>query len=130
DGRLLARMDPFALAAVAGWLVVGGIHSCPAPGPDATPCPGPGPLLTDREPSPDGLMTNDVHQQSVRVWPGAVGIVPGSVVTSGPFLYRITPRCVARDQDGQDTPCFGSLVRSWEVMARYDASTVYRVVVP
>lgn len=127
NGRLLfPRRDPLALTSVAGWLVVG-IQSCTLTGPDATPCPGPGPLLTDVEPSPDGLMTNVVRQQSVRVWPGAVGIDPAKVVTPGPFLYRIAI----------DSPCASSAVlcdrastESWEVMARYDIDTVYRVVVP
>jgi len=127
DGRLLsARMDPFALAAVAGWLVVGGTQSCRAPAPDATQCPGPGPLLTDVEPSPDGRMTNYDRQQSVRVWPGAVGIDPAQVVTPGPFLFRtvVNPPCAG--PDCTDT----SRAWSWEIMGRYDTGSVYRVAVP
>ncbi len=132
DGDLLwQRSDPLALTAVAGWLVVAGIHSCPFLGPDATPCPGPDPLLTDVEPSPDGRMTNYDRQQPVRVWPGAVGIDPAQVVTPGPFLYRIA---VGSTCDGLDRSegwtCAGGPTSAWEVMARYDASTVFRVLVP
>ncbi len=132
DGRLLwSRMDPLALTAVSGWLVVGGIHSCPALGPDATPCPGPDPLLTDVEPSPDGRMTNYDRQRPVRVWPGAAGIDPAQVVTPGPFLYRIA---VGSTCDGLDRSegwtCAGGPTSVWEVMARYDVGSVTRVVVP
>ncbi len=118
--------DPLALTAVAGWLVAGGIHSCSALGPDATPCPGPGPLLTDREPSPDGLMASDVQQQ-VRVWPDAVGIDTAQVVTAGPFLYRIA---VNSPCPSTAVSCARAQAWLWEVVARYDASTVSRVVVP
>jgi hypothetical protein len=132
DGDLLwQRSDPLALTAVAGWLVVGGIQSCRAPASDATPCPGPDPLLTDVEPSPDGRMRNYDRQQPVRVWPGAVGIDPAQVVTPGPFLYRIA---VGSTCDGLDRSegwtCAGGPTSVWEVMARYDAGSVTRVVVP
>ncbi len=133
DGDLLwQRSNPLALTAVAGWLVVGGIQSCRAPGPDATPCPGPGPLLTDVEPSPDGRMTNYDRQQSVRVWPGAVGIDPAQAVTPGPFLSRtvIGSTCDGPLDRSEGWTCAGGPTWSWEVMARYDAGSVYRVVVP
>lgn len=132
DGGLLwQRMNPLALKAVAGWLVAGGVQSCRAPAPDATPCPDLDPLLTDVEPSPDGRMTNHDRQQPVRVWPGAVGIDPAQVVTPGPFLYRIA---VGSTCDGLDRSlgwtCAGGPTSVWEVMARYDAGSVTRVVVP
>jgi hypothetical protein len=118
--------DPFALTAVAGWLVVGGIHSCPMLGPGATPCPGPGPLLTDKQPFPEGMMASDLQTQ-VGIWPGAVGFVRTQAVTPGPFLYRVVvnPPCA-----GPDRACDGVLVWSWEVMARYDAADVTRVALP
>ena len=123
--RLIRFDDPFALAAVAGWLVVGGIHSCPMLGPGATPCPGPPPALTDEEPFPDGMLRSDVQAQ-VGVWSDAVGIDPGHVVTPGPFLYRVA----------EDAPCAGPACPdvfrawTWEVMARYDIGSVNRVVLP
>lgn len=123
--RLMVFDDPFALTAVAGWLVVGGIHSCPMLGPGATPCPGPPPALTDEEPFPDGMLRSDVQTQ-VGVWPDAVGIDPRQVVTPGPFLYRVAG----------EAPCAGPACPdvfrawTWEVMARYDIGSVNRVVLP
>jgi hypothetical protein len=119
--------DPPELAAVASWLVVGGVHSCPALGPGATPCPGPGPLLTDREPMPDGVMVSDL-QQPVQVWPGAIGIATGQVVTPGPFLVRsswLGTGC--GDGFGSPAPCLGGPFPLWQVVARYDVAGVYRV---
>ncbi len=118
------RGDPYWVDVVSGWLVVGGIHSCPALGPDATPCPGPGPLLTDRQPMPDGMMTSGL-QVPVVVSANAPGMVPGQVVTPGPFLIGsvtcgdVSPPSVAS--------CANAAV---EIVARYDPATVIRVVHP
>ena len=122
--RLIGVDDLLALAPVAGWLVVGGIHSCPFMGPGATPCPGPGPTLTDKQPLTDGLMTSDVQAQVV-IGRSAVGIVAGQVVTPGPFLYRVAgPRAC----DDVGSSCRSSW--GWMVVARYDASQVIRVSIP
>ena len=122
--RLLPFDDPLALTAVAGWLVVGGIHSCPFLGPGATPCPGSGPLLSDKEPFPDGMMTSEV-QAPVAIGSSAVGIVEGQVVTPGPFLYRVAGAAACNDVASS---CPFSW--AWLVVARYDANQVMRVSIP
>lgn len=122
--RLIGVSDPLALASVAGWLVIGGIHSCPALGPGATPCPGPGPLLTDKEPFPEGLMTSDVQAQ-VAISSSPVGIEAGQVVTPGPFLYRVAGVAACDDVASSCPFRWG-----WMVVARYDANQVLRVSIP
>jgi hypothetical protein len=127
--RSMIGNDPFVLVPVAGWLVVGGTHSCPLEAPGSTPCPGPGPTLTGTAPFPDGLMSSDAQLQ-VAIAPGAPGIEPGQIVTAGPFLLR--PSIETACTDGsvlQPAPaCRGGIGQGWEVVARYDPRLVYRIV--
>ena len=104
-----ADVDPLALRVVGGWLLVGGLHTCPFLGPSATPCPGPGPVITDGQPTSDGMATSDV-QVHASIAAGAPGIVGGRMVTAGPFLVRL-----------------GSGV---QVLARYDPATLVSVAPP
>jgi len=122
--RLIGLNDLLALAPVAGWLVVGGIHSCPFMGPGATPCPGPGPTLTDKEPFADGLLRSDVQAQVV-IGSSAVGIDAGQIVTPGPFLYRVAGSAACDDVASSCPASWG-----WMVVARYDANRVLRVSIP
>jgi hypothetical protein len=130
DERLHRFGDPFALTPVIGWLVIGGIHSCPMLGPGATPCPGPPPTLTGVEPFPDGMLTSEVNA-AVEVWPGAVGIGPRQTVTRGPFLYRAAPGPACDGVPPADaSSCPGGPGWSWQIVARLDPERMVRVSVP
>jgi len=121
------RADPYWVDVVAGWLVVGGIHSCPALGVGATPCPGPVLMLTDQQPTPDGMMTSDL-QVPVVVAASASGINAGQVVTPGPFLIREHTGSTCDDLSPESFPsCAGGRDIGQEIVARYDPSTVVRV---
>ncbi len=120
-----------ALDAVDGWLVVGGLHSCPMLGPGATPCPGPGPVLTDKEPAPDGALTSDLQVQ-VAVVTSAPGIDAGHIVTPGPFLVRrvVTGSTCDSLPAASQPDCAGGPLAAWQVIARYDPGPVVRVELP
>ncbi len=121
---------PFDVHAIAGWLVVGGIHSCPALGPGATPCPGPGPQLTDRQPTAEGMMTGGLQLPAVSA-PGAPGIDPARIVTRGPFLaWQGVGSTCSGLPDAAQAGCAGGRVALWEVVARYDPGSVVRVSLP
>jgi hypothetical protein len=125
--------DPLALLPVAGWLVVGGIHSCPTLGPGATACPSPDSMLSDGEPGPDRLIAGNFGA-SVVVGDATPGVEPGRVVTPGPFLVR-TSRLAASCAFGLISPspspaCRGGLFAQLEVVARYDGGNVTQVAIP
>jgi hypothetical protein len=141
DGDVTRPISPLALAttttdhgsyglvAVSGWLLVNGIHSCPMLGVGATPCPGPGPVLTDSEPTAEGMATSDVQVQ-VTIASPALHVHPAATRTPGPFLLRTTwlgTRCA----DGLASPapaCLGGLFPNRQLIARYDPASVIQVV--
>jgi hypothetical protein len=115
----------FDLFPVSGWLVVGGIHSCPMIGPGGTPCPGPPPWLTDDRPFEDGMLASN-QGTNVTLYGTPVGRPQGQVVTPGPFLVRrVWKTAICDAPSGVD--CSGM---QWQVVARYDSGSVYRVVLP
>jgi len=117
------------LALVSGWLVVGGIHSCPMLGPGATPCPGPLPWLAVDEPNQDGLLMSD-KGVTVGLDPSGVVGTPSAIVTPGPFLLRHaydTP-CDHGTQPGGVT-CAGTQT-GWEVVAALAGRSIVRAVLP
>jgi hypothetical protein len=123
--------DALALDAVDGWLVVGGLRSCPMQAPSATPCPGPRPVLTDKEPATDGALTSD-HQVQVAVVTPAPGIDAGHIVTPGPFLVRrvVTGSTCDSLPAASQPDCAGGPLAAWQVIARYDRGPVVRVELP
>lgn len=125
---LLTAAAQFELTSVGGWLVVGGIHSCPALGPGATPCPGPPPGLTDKQPFPEGMMASDLVVP-VAVGASVPGVQPGRIVTPGPFLVRMVhaPGCTDLD-NVNETACLSVKPASMHLIARYDPANVVQVV--
>lgn len=119
--------DPFALTPVGGWLVVGGIHSCPAMRPGASPCSGPGPRLTDVQPGADGIINSDL-QVPVDLAASVPGVRAGSIVTPGPFLVRTEQAPGCRDLKTVDlTACLSVKPPTLRVIAGYDPATTVRV---
>ncbi|MEO5963887.1 MAG: hypothetical protein ABIR11_00375, partial [Candidatus Limnocylindrales bacterium] len=114
------------LAAVSGWLVAGGVHSCPLLGPGATPCPGPQPWLTDDQPGESGMLGS---QQGVHVIATDPAVRPATqVVTPGPFLVRkatVVTMCDA----AAGVDCSARLLH-WEVVSRLDLADLVRVSIP
>jgi hypothetical protein len=106
-GALGARRD--LLEVVSGWLVVGGLHSCPLLGPGATSCPGPPPWLTDDKPFDEGMLSSNVGMHVGIADPLAGGPIT-QTVTEGPFLVRP--------------------VSGWEVVAVLGSAPVARATLP
>ncbi len=133
---LLSRMasgpagapDPFALTPVAGWLVVGGVHSCPALGVGATPCPGPPPGLTDLQPTAEGAMNSDLFVP-VAIGTSVPGVQPGAVVNPGPFLVRVEHESTCHGVTTVNlTACLSVQRPTLRVLAHIDAVNTVRVV--
>ena len=114
-----------ALTVVSGWLVVGGIHSCPFEPAGATPCPGPPPWLTDDRPFDDGMLPSN-DGSSVALTPTVSRQTVGQIVTPGPFLVRrIWNTAICDAPAGVD--CSGA---QWQVIAAFDPQAVVRAQVP
>ncbi len=121
-------LDPFAVTPVAAWLVVGGLHSCPALGFGATPCPGPPPALTDVEPAAGGIMNSDLSIP-VAVDGPVPGVEPAGVVTPGPFLVRTLRVAGCQGMKTVDiTACLSVKPPTFQVLARVGAASAMRVV--
>lgn len=120
--------DPFALTPVTGWLVVGGVHTCPMLGVGATPCPGPPPRLTDLRPTPDGLMSSGL-QVPVAVDASVPGGQADTVVTPGPFLVRILRASGCAGMKTLDlTACLSNQPPTLRVLAHIASTSAVRVV--
>ena len=113
------------LSVVSGWLVVGGIHSCPFEPAGATPCPGPPPWLTDDKPFDDGMLASN-GGSSVAITPTVSRQTVGQIVTRGPFLVRRIWRTAICDAPA-GVDCSGA---QWQVVAAFDPQEVVRAQVP
>ncbi len=113
------------LSVVSGWLVVGGIHSCPFEPAGATPCPGPPPWLTDDRPFDDGMLASN-DGSNVALTPTMSRQTVGQIVTRGPFLVRrIWKTAICDAPAGVDCP--GA---QWQIVAAFDPQEVVRAQVP
>lgn len=128
--RYMSLATPFDLYPLAGWLVIGGIHSCPALGPGATPCPGPGPMLTDKEPMSDGIMTSDLQLQVVVATGRPPGIEPSRIVNPGPFLASTRSSAVCSGQAASDSQCASGRSIAWAILSGYLVDRLIQVNVP
>jgi hypothetical protein len=114
-----------ALEVVSGWLVVGGIHSCPVQLEGATPCPGPPPWLTDDRPFDDGMLASN-EGASVALTVTMSVQTATRVVSQGPFLVRrVWKTAICDAAAGVD--CSGA---QWQVVAAFDPLAVVRAQVP
>ena len=115
-----------ALGSVSGWLVVGGIHSCPFEGVGATPCPGPGPWLTDDKPFFDDGMVASNQGVTVMLDDVVARQVNGTIVTLGTFLVRWVLGSALCDAPA-NVDCSGSRP---EVVAIIDPAHLLQVALP